>query len=77
MKQLYVSYQSERVGKLIINEHQHYQFQYDSSWLENQKAFPLSCSLPLQQEAFTQQFSYAFFSNLIPEGNLRRGWRWT
>lgn len=71
MKQLYVCYQTDLVGKLIINEHQHYQFQYDRSWLDNANAFALSCSLPLQLEPFTQQFSYAFFSNLIPEGNLR------
>ena len=71
MKQLYICYQSKVVGELIINEHQHYQFQYNQNWLENTNAFALSCSLPLQQEPFSQQFSYAFFSNLIPEGNLR------
>ncbi len=71
MKRLYVSYQSLLVGELVVNNEHLYQFQYDASWLESTKAFALSCSLPLQAEAFSQRFSYAFFSNLIPEGDLR------
>jgi serine/threonine-protein kinase HipA len=71
-KSLYISYQFVLVGTLIINEHQQYQFQYDKDWLNSTKAFALSCSLPLQLAPFSPRYSYAFFSNLIPEGNLRQ-----
>lgn len=71
MKTLYVSYQNYPVGKLSIDEQQLYQFQYEQGWLNNPNAFALSCSLPLQRASFTHRFSYAFFSNLIPEGDLR------
>ncbi len=71
MKTLYVSYQNSHIGILSIDEQQLYQFQYKQSWLDNANAFALSCSLPLQKAPFEHRFSYAFFSNLIPEGDLR------
>ena len=69
--QLFIVYQSTLVGTLLINQDQQYQFQYDDGWLNDAEPFALSCSLPLQQAPFSQRYSYSFFSNLIPEGDLR------
>jgi len=71
MKTLYVFYQRDCVGELSINKQQLYQFQYTPSWLDKPDAFALSCSLPLQTQIFEHLPSYSFFSNLIPEGDLR------
>ena len=71
MKRLFVIYRTELVGELTITKEQRYQFQYTDSWLNNPEAFALSCSLPLQADAYSQPLSYAYFSNLIPEGDLR------
>ena len=71
MKKLLVSYQDMLVGELSINKKQQYQFQYHKNWLGKSTSFSLSCSLPLQTEAFEHLVSTAFFSNLIPEGDLR------
>jgi len=71
MRQLYVTYQTELVGTLHIDAEQRYQFTYATDWLGKATHFALSCSLTLQQAAFDHRLSYAFFSNLIPEGDLR------
>ena len=71
MKTLHIFYRSYCVGVLSINDQQLYQFQYDQAWLDKLDCFALSCSLPLQAQAFDHLLSYSFFSNLIPEGDLR------
>lgn len=47
-------------------------FQYRASWLVYPKAVALSCSLPLQAEAFDDILTRPFFAGLLPEGHLRR-----
>ncbi len=70
-KILYVFYGELRVGTLSIEANHQYQFAYDSQWLQSDSAFALSCSLPLSDSPLPHDVSYAFFSNLIPEGDLR------
>ena len=76
MKTLYVFYNDEQVGTLTVEQNNQYSFIYDKCWLGSDNAFALSCSLPLPNgssanEALPSDASYAFFSNLIPEGDLR------
>ncbi len=47
-------------------------FRYHADWLNNARAVPLSCSLPLQAEPFDDLRARPFFAGLLPEGNLRR-----
>ena len=70
-KTLFVFYGAVRVGMLSIEANHQYQFAYDTQWLGSGAAFALSCSLPLQESPLPHDVSYAFFSNLIPEGDLR------
>lgn len=46
-------------------------FAYDSSYVEQNKN-PLSVSLPLRQENFSQKECLPFFSGILPEGDVRR-----
>ncbi len=48
-----------------------YSFCYAANWLSNPAALPISLALPLQADPFPQTVSQAFFSNLLPEGQLR------
>ncbi len=48
-----------------------YFFTYEPGWLGSKEPIPLSLSLPLQIEPFPPEASKAFFSNLLPEGQLR------
>lgn len=68
---LYVFYGEQLVGKLSIKTNHLYQFSYDQQWLSSNNTFALSCSLPLSDQPLDHDVSYAFFSNLIPEGGLR------
>jgi serine/threonine-protein kinase HipA len=62
---------SEPVGSLSLEEGR-LQFAYAPSWLRQPGARALSCSLPLQSDAFTDTQTRPFFAGLLPEGQLRR-----
>lgn len=70
-KTLTVFYGEKQVGTLSIEANHQYQFVYDENWLNSDGAFALSCSLPLIKSPLSSDVSYAFFANLIPEGDLR------
>jgi serine/threonine-protein kinase HipA len=70
-KTLYVFYGEVRVGTLSVEANHQYRFAYDTQWLSSDTVFALSCSLPLSESLLPYDASYAFFSNLIPEGDLR------
>ncbi|MHB8707359.1 MAG: HipA domain-containing protein [Desulfuromonadales bacterium] len=64
---LHVYIDAAKVG--VLNGE--YFFTYEPRWLESKEPIPLSLSLPLQIEPFPPEASKAFFSNLLPEGQLR------
>ena len=67
---LHVYIDTMKVGTLTGNEID-YVFAYEESWLTAPASIPLSLSLPLQSQPFPPDISRAFFSNLLPEGQLR------
>jgi len=60
------------VGILRLNQKRKFEFQYNAAWLENEKAVPLSLSLPIQVQAFNDELARPFFSNLLPESEVRK-----
>ncbi len=72
MKQLYAFYESKRVGTLTKDDEDVYSFEYEKSWREDAEAFPISLSMPLDQEKFGNKITLSFFENLLPEGDVRR-----
>ncbi|MHB8709243.1 MAG: HipA domain-containing protein [Desulfuromonadales bacterium] len=68
---LHVYFDTSKVGTLIGEDSGEYSFTYEASWLGSKTPIPLSLSLPLQIEPFPPEASKAFFSNLLPEGQLR------
>ena len=60
----------QRVGVLSRDEDSYF-FSYDTAWLVQYRPAPLSISLPLREEPFSAKESKPFFSNLLPEGQLR------
>jgi len=67
-KSLNVFLNESQAGKLWVEKGQ-LAFQYDSDWLENDSAVPLSVSLPLQSEPQEGTDVSAYFSNLLPEAD--------
>ncbi|MEN0060294.1 MAG: HipA N-terminal domain-containing protein, partial [Bdellovibrio sp.] len=72
MKVLYVFFGRLLVGELRLLREERYEFQYSSTWLENQQAFPIAFLLQLQQEPHLHQVTKSFFEGLIPEGDFLR-----
>jgi len=59
------------VGQLRMDDKGDFSFQYAPEWIENPSAIPLSIRLPLRKEPYPDSICRFFFSNLLPEGNVR------
>jgi len=46
------------------------EFQYDSAWLREPEAEPVSLTLPLRAEPYATDGPHPFFAGLLPEGWL-------
>jgi len=57
------------VGTLIEDENG-YHFNYEENYLKNEKAEPISLTLPLTPNAYSSSVLFPFFDGLIPEGWL-------
>lgn len=68
MTVVYVYYEKSICGYLY-EEQNSISFQYEKEWLKSKH--PISVSLPLQEPAFSEQKTRAFFSNLLPEATIR------
>lgn len=58
-------------GQLWLDDTRRFSFQYDPKYLKDPDAIALSMSLPLRKEPYTADISKPFFSNLLPEGEIR------
>ena len=69
MKSLDVRYDDNIVGELSQDDSGKMSFRYDNKWIV--VGFPISMSLPLQKESFTEKECRPFFEGLLPEGIIR------
>jgi serine/threonine-protein kinase HipA len=69
---LNVYWGTKLAGRLREDEGGHLEFLYESSWLGDPEAAPISIRLPLRPEPFDEPTSRIFFGNLLPEGPTRR-----
>ena len=60
------------VGYLESTPDRGVMFRYDREYLSSDSALPLSRSLPLRDNPYSQAASMPFFSGLLPDGELRR-----
>lgn len=59
------------VGHLVQDDDGRMIFNYAKNWLDNPAARPLSYSLPLRKERFTQKKCRGFFAGILPEQSQR------
>lgn len=69
---LNVFFGNEKAGALESTENRGVIFVYDKNYLLNKNALPLSASLPLQSDEFSQKQCIPFFSGLLPEEDSRK-----
>ncbi len=54
----------------LIEDEEGYHFKYEQDYLKNENAEPVSLTLPLTANEYTNNFLFPFFDGLIPEGWL-------
>jgi len=59
------------VGRLALDRHGAMRFTYDSGWIADGSAPPVSFSLPKRPESFSTRLCLPFFEGLLPEGVQR------
>jgi serine/threonine-protein kinase HipA len=60
------------VGHLVKEPGGGIEFHYDRGWLKRERAFPVSLSLPLREEAYRGERVVAVFENLLPDSETLR-----
>jgi len=71
-KTLNVYFNEKAIGQLVQDNHGEINFTYSKEWLEDPRAIPISCSLPLQQETFGKRQCRPYFEGILPEEEQRR-----
>jgi len=61
----------ERVGKLYLDDERRFVFEYYPEWVAGHESQPLSLSLPVRTEPYHHAHAQPFFSNLLPEAEIR------
>ena len=62
----------KKAGSLESTENRGVIFVYDENYLNDKNSVPLSASLPLQKEEFSQKQCIPYFSGLLPEEDSRK-----
>ena len=62
----------QKAGRLWLDEKRRFVFQYEAAWINKKGAIPLSLHLPLRTEIYPDDLSRPFFSNLLPEAEIKR-----
>lgn len=60
----------EKLAGIITENDNGYIFQYETAYLKDKHAKPVSLTLPLQNEPYESKVLFPFFDGLIPEGWL-------
>jgi serine/threonine-protein kinase HipA len=63
---------NELIGHLWLDQKRRFTFQYTIEWNKSPRAASLSLSLPLREQLYSDDEAHPFFSNLLPEADIRR-----
>ena len=63
-------YFHNQVAGILVEDESGFTFVYDTDYLQNPAARPVSLTLPLRAEAYKSDVLFPFFDGLIPEGWL-------
>lgn len=61
---------NNQLSGILTEDDNGYHFKYQKEYLEQEKALPVSLTLPLQKDPFHSENLFPFFDGLIPEGWL-------
>lgn len=69
MKTALIQYKGKVAG-ILKETDEGYEFLYDKDYLSDEKASPVSLTLPLTEKSYKSPVLFPFFDGLIPEGWL-------
>jgi len=72
MKSAKILRNSQEVGILTRLDDNSYMFQYTQEYLDDPQAKNISVNFPLQSEPFRSKHLFAFFFNMLSEGNIKK-----
>ncbi|WP_417858789.1 HipA N-terminal domain-containing protein [Xanthomarina gelatinilytica] len=61
---------NNQLSGILTEDDNGYHFKYQQEYLKQEKASPVSLTLPLQKDPFHSENLFPFFDGLIPEGWL-------
>jgi serine/threonine-protein kinase HipA len=61
---------NNQMAGVLTEDENGYKFTYQQEYIEQEKALPVSLTLPLQKDPFHSENLFPFFDGLIPEGWL-------
>ena len=62
----------QEVGTLSKLDDATYTFEYSQTYLDDPHAKNIAVNFPLQDKAFTSEYLFAFFFNMLSEGNVKK-----
>jgi len=68
-EQLEIYLRGRHIG-MLSRENGRLSFRYDRQWLDDSYSHPLSLSLPLREDPFSDAETRTWFGNLLPEGDI-------
>ena len=72
MKSAKILRNRQEVGILSKLDDETYTFIYSRTYLEDPQARNISVNFPLQSEEFKSEYLFAFFFNMLSEGNVKK-----
>jgi len=72
MKSAKILRNTQEVGVLTKLDDATYTFQYSQTYLDDSQARNISVNFPLQSEEFKSEYLFAFFFNMLSEGNVKK-----
>ena len=69
---LNVYFEAQLIGQISKSDGVSIQFSYLESWLNSEKPFPISVSIPLTSNHIDNETAINFFVNLLPEERIRK-----
>lgn len=72
MKSAKILRNAKEVGVLTKLNDETYTFQYSQAYLDDPQAKNISVNFPLQIEEFKSPYLFAFFFNMLSEGNVKK-----
>lgn len=70
LRRAVVRIDGRRVGILEETDPRRTRFTYDTAWLNERQAAPVSRTMPLRPQPYESEGLHPFFENLLPEGWL-------